>query len=88
MSKYIVAYTLKHRETPNTFVDYWHRFVDDTPERNKEFAQKFYADLLGNDGGEVDYHLFTVSLSQELLSSEDEGEVSTPYQFQNSNKAQ
>jgi hypothetical protein len=81
MSRYIVAYTLKHRETPNTFVDYWHRFVDDTPEKNREYALQFYNKLLGNDGGTDGYELYTISLSKELLSSEDEGIAETEIPF-------
>jgi hypothetical protein len=78
-STYIVAYTLKHNETPNTFVDYWHRFADDTEENNKRYALEFYTKLLDNDGGTDGYELYTISLSKELVSSEDEGSAEREY---------
>ena len=77
MATYIVAYTLKEKDNPNTFVDYWHRFSDDTEEINRQSALKFYTKLLVN-GGEDQYDLYTISLSKELLSSEENGEVVPP----------
>lgn len=78
MATYIVAYTLKEKDNPNTFVDYWHRFADDTEEINRQSALKFYTKILVENGGADPYELYTISLGKELLSSEDSGEVVPP----------
>ena len=78
MATYIVSYTLKEKDNPNTFVDYWHRFADDTEEINRQSALKFYTKILVENGGADPYELYTISLSKELLSSEESGEVMPP----------
>lgn len=79
MATYIVSYTLKEKDNPNTFVDYWHRFADDTEENNRQSALKFYTKILVEDGGGDPYELYTISLSKELLSCENEGSAEAEF---------
>lgn len=66
---YIVAYTLKHKEKPDTFVDRWQPFLEE--EGMSLFdAKTFYNQLIETDGGEEEWWLFTVSIATILESTD------------------
>jgi uncharacterized protein Yka (UPF0111/DUF47 family) len=70
---YIVAYTLKHNDKPDTFIDRYMRFLNDEHNGNaREAAEKYVKILqdLGMDGDQPNYHVFSIDLA-EIKSSTD-----------------
>lgn len=66
---YIVAWSLKHDIIENLIIDYWMPFLHDegaTLDKAKEYYQK----LIDNDGNKKGWHLYTITLST-LLESTD-----------------
>ena len=66
---YIIAYTLKHNEIPDTFVDRWMVYRDDEGMSEEEIKQA-YDTLIETDGGEEDYHLFTIAMAKVIHSTD------------------
>lgn len=66
---YIVSYTLKHEETPDTFADHWMVFKEDEG-CTLETARKYYEHILENDGGEDEWYLWTIAISQVIESTD------------------
>lgn len=66
---YIIAYTLKHKEIPDTFVDRWMAFREE--DGNSEEDVKFIYDILVNkDGNEKDYYLYIIAMTKVIQSTD------------------
>lgn len=66
---YIVVYTLKHNDIADKFEDRWTPFLADDGQTIDD-AKNFYKSIIDTDGGEKDWHLFTISLTHVLKSSD------------------
>ena len=66
---YIVCYTLKHDETPDTFADRWMVFKEDEG-CTIDTARKQYEELIEKDGGEEGWYLWTIALTQVIESTD------------------
>jgi len=69
--RYIVAYTLKHNETPDTFKDEY-MVLDDEDTFNQDalsLAESYYDDVLSEKDIEEGWHVWTASLSTIIKST-------------------
>lgn len=70
--RYIVAYTLKHNETPDTFRDEY-IVIDDEETFNNDalsLAEAYYDDVLSEKDIEEGWHVFTASISTVIKSTD------------------
>jgi len=69
--RYIVAYTLKHNETPDTFRDEYMVFDDeeDSSGDSLPHASRYYDDVLSEKDIEQGWHVWTASLSTIIKST-------------------
>lgn len=66
---YNVSYTLKHNEIPNTFEDNWVPFLA-MDNQTFDDAKKRYFSLIESNGNKDGWHLFTINLSEIILSTD------------------
>jgi hypothetical protein len=69
---YIVAYTLKHNETPDKFEDRWRLFRAEEYLSTHTAAANFYQSLIANDGDENSkgWYVYIAALTQILDSTD------------------
>jgi hypothetical protein len=70
--RYIVAYTLKHNDIPDTFRDEY-MVVDDEDTFNQDalsLAEAYYDDVLSEKDIEEGWHVWTASLSTIIKSTD------------------
>jgi hypothetical protein len=67
--KYIVAYTLKHNEIPDTFKDEYMVFGD-TLINSHQNALRYYKDVISEEIIEEEWHVFTASISIVIESTD------------------
>lgn len=70
--RYIVAYTLKHNDTPDTFRDEY-IVIDDEETFNNDalsLAETYYDDVLSEKDIEEGWHVFTASISTVIKSTD------------------
>ena len=70
--RYIVAYTLKHNETPDTFKDEY-IVIDDEETFNQDalsLAEAYYDDVLSEKDIEEGWHVWIASISTIIKSTD------------------
>jgi hypothetical protein len=70
--RYIVAYTLKHNDIPDTFRDEY-MVVDDEDTFNQDalsLAEAYYDDVLSEKDIEEGWHVWTASISTIIKSTD------------------
>jgi hypothetical protein len=71
MENYMVAYTLKHDEIPDTFEDHYIIFKDDEWQENAlEEATKSANELLDSDGDKDGWHMWTLHVAEIFMSTD------------------
>lgn len=70
--RYIVAYTLKHNETPDTFKDEYMVFGEDDNIKSGglEKATRYYHNVLSENDIEDGWHVFTASICRVIMSTD------------------
>ena len=66
---YIISVTLKHRENPNKFKDYWIRYNENESKDNKKLATDEYKKILKEDGDD-NWFVWTICLSNIIESTD------------------
>lgn len=69
--RYIVAYTLKHNDIPDTFKDEYMVFDDEETSTGDSLfmAEIYYSDVLSEKNIDKDWHVWTASLSTIIKST-------------------
>ena len=71
MANYMVAYTLKHNETLDTFEDHYIIFKDEEWKGNAlEEATKSANELLDSDGDKDDWRMWTLHVAEIVMSTD------------------
>lgn len=69
--RYIVAYTLKHNDIPDTFKDEYMIFDDEAYNGDSlSMAEKCYKDVVSERSIEKDWHVWTASISTVIKSTD------------------
>lgn len=70
--RYIVAYTLKHNEIPDTFKDEYMVFGehDDIVADALQNASRYYRDVVSEESIEEGWHVWTASISTVIESTD------------------
>jgi hypothetical protein len=70
--RYIVAYTLKHNDTPDTFKDEYMIFDDEETSNGDSLsiAEKCYENVVSERSINKDWHVWTASISTIIKSTD------------------
>jgi hypothetical protein len=66
---YIIAYTLKHKENPDTFEDSWMVYKEEDGFKLED-VKKMYQSIIDKDGMTDGWYLWTIALSIVIESSD------------------